>query len=84
VGTWSDSAILGMQELQTLGLSIYLEGMVVTQDDQRILTYMIWGSWVSRQVVVRKDMMVPARAQSIIMEPKVRASTICQRHQHAQ
>ena len=73
VGSWSDPAILGMAELQSLGLSIDFEGMVVTKNDHWIPTHDQGGRWVSRKVFVRKSTVIPAQSQSIV-EGRVTAS----------
>ena len=66
VGRYSDSAILGMRDLQKLGISIDFEGMVVVKEDQWIPTCDPMGRWVSRQATVKKATVVPARTQCVV------------------
>ena len=70
VGNYTDEAILGMRDLQNLGLSIDFEGMIVAKGGQWIPTQDVAGNWVSRQVKVRKSVVVPARTQ-VILEASV-------------
>ena len=66
VGRWSDQAILGMAELQALGLAIDFEGMVVTKRDHIIPIQDHQGLWVSRRVLVRRTTIIPAASQGVV------------------
>ena len=64
-----------MKELQTLGIAIDFQGMVVVKEDLWIPTHDAHGTWVSRKVVVRKTVVIPARCEQLVIAHVVTAPT---------
>ena len=66
VGRWSDPALLGMRELQSLGLKIDFKGMVVTKENSWIPTHDRSGTWTARRVELQKAAVIPPRSQLVV------------------
>ena len=65
LGKYSDDAILGMKDLQSIGLSVNFETMQVTKGQIWIPCVDVNYSLVGRKVVVRRSVVLPARSQAI-------------------
>ena len=66
IGNWTDSAILGMAELQALGLSIDFDNLIITLNDLCIPVCDYKGAWVSRKVTARSATIIPAKSQKLV------------------
>ena len=66
VGNFTDEAILGMNDLHTLGFQIDFSTMTVLKGDLAIPVQDIYCNSVTRKVVVRKSVTLAPRTESII------------------
>ena len=66
LGKYSDEAILGMKDLQALGLTINFDKMLVTAGNSWVPVVDSQNKVVGRKVVVRRSIVVPSRSQMLI------------------
>jgi hypothetical protein len=65
LGHYSDEAILGMTDLQRMGLAIDFRTMLVTQGDLWIPVSDSNSNLVGRKVIVRRSVVIPKRTQLV-------------------
>jgi hypothetical protein len=66
VGDFTDEAILGMRDLQLLGLSIDFDTFTVTKDNWWIPVFDSSSNAIAKQVTVRKAVTLPPRSEVIV------------------
>ena len=66
VGNFSDEAMLGLNDIKRLGLTINAGEMLVTIDDRWLPIHDIHCNLIGRKVLVRRSVVIPPRTQMII------------------
>ena len=66
LGNYTDEAIIGMNDIRALALTIDFQRMLVTKSDLWLPIHDVNSTLIGRKVVVRKSVVVPRRSQHII------------------